>query len=204
MAVSQAIGVLGGSFNPPHLGHLAIASEAMTQLDLEQVVFVPAAAPPHKDIADDVPAAVRLEMTRLAVEGDRRFEVSPVEIDLGLRFTSDTLAELHRRHAGRALAFIAGSDALLQFETWHEPATILELALLVVAPRPGDDAARDRAGGGALGSGQGRRAAQRGDRCLVEHDPRTGSRRPADSLPGAPVGRALHRRTPTLLPVKRS
>jgi nicotinate-nucleotide adenylyltransferase len=139
VAVSQAIGVLGGSFNPPHLGHLAIASEAMTQLDLEQVVFVPAAAPPHKDIADDVPAAVRLEMTRLAVEGDRRFEVSPVEIDLGLRFTSDTLAELHRRHAGRALAFIAGSDALLQFETWHEPATIIELALLVVAPRPGDD-----------------------------------------------------------------
>jgi nicotinate-nucleotide adenylyltransferase len=139
VVVSRAIGVLGGSFNPPHLGHLAIASDACSQLDLEQVVFVPAAAPPHKDIADDVPAGVRLEMTRLAVEADERFSVSSAEIDLGLRFTSDTLAELQRRHAGAPLAFIAGSDALLQFAGWHEPEQILERALLVVAPRPGDD-----------------------------------------------------------------
>lgn len=139
MAVSRTIGVLGGSFNPPHLGHLVIASDACAHLDLEQVVFVPAAAPPHKEIADDVPAGVRLEMTRLAIDGDERFSVSAAEIDLGLRFTSDTLAELQRVHAGRTLAFIAGSDTLLQFETWHEPAEILERALLVVAPRPGDD-----------------------------------------------------------------
>ncbi len=138
MAVSRAIGVLGGSFNPPHLGHLAIASDACSQLDLEQVVFVPAAAPPHKDIADDVPAAVRLEMTRLAVAADERFCVSSVEIDLGLRFTSDTLAELRRRHGGAPLVFIAGSDALLQFaELARAAATILERALLVggAAPR---------------------------------------------------------------------
>ncbi len=139
MAVPRAIGVLGGSFNPPHLGHLVIASDACAELDLEQVVFVPAAAPPHKEIADDVPAAVRLEMTRLAVAGDERFSVSAAEIDLGLRFTSDTLTELHRRYAGRRLAFIAGSDTLLTFASWHEPETILELALLVVAPRPGDE-----------------------------------------------------------------
>jgi nicotinate-nucleotide adenylyltransferase len=139
VAVSPAIGVLGGSFNPPHLGHLVIASDACAQLGLDQVVFVPAAAPPHKQIADDVPAGVRLEMTRLAVDGDERFSVSAAEIDLGLRFTSDTLVELQRRHAGKPLAFIAGSDTLLTFETWHEPATILELALLVVALRPGDE-----------------------------------------------------------------
>ena len=154
MAASRAIGVLGGSFNPPHLGHLAIASDACSQLGLDEVVFVPAAAPPHKDIADDVPAGVRLEMTRLAVEGDERFSVSPVEIDLGLRFTSDTLAELHRRHPGRALAFIAGSDALLQFATWHEPATILDLALLVVAPRPGDDPAAVEGAAARWGAGR--------------------------------------------------
>ncbi len=154
MAVSRAIGVLGGSFNPPHLGHLAIAADACSQLDLEQVVFVPAGAPPHKDIADNVPAAVRLEMTRLAVAGDERFSVSAVEIDLGLRFTSDTLAELHRRHAGRALAFIAGSDALLQFATWHEPATILDLALLAVAPRPGDDLHAVQAAAARWGAGR--------------------------------------------------
>jgi nicotinate-nucleotide adenylyltransferase len=154
VAVSRAIGVLGGSFNPPHLGHLAIAANACSQLDLEQVVFVPAGAPPHKDIADNVPAAVRLEMTRLAVAGDERFSVSAVEIDLGLRFTSDTLAELHRRHAGRALAFIAGSDALLQFATWHEPATILDLALLAVAPRPGDDLHAVQAAAARWGAGR--------------------------------------------------
>jgi nicotinate-nucleotide adenylyltransferase len=151
---SRPVGVLGGSFNPPHLGHLAIAADACSQLDLEQVVFVPAGAPPHKDIADNVPAAVRLEMTRLAVAGDERFSVSAVEIDLGLRFTSDTLAELHRRHAGRALAFIAGSDALLQFATWHEPATILDLALLAVAPRPGDDLHAVQAAAARWGAGR--------------------------------------------------
>jgi len=139
VAAEPTIGVLGGSFNPPHIAHLAIASDACARLGLEQVLFVPAAAPPHKDIAGDVPAAVRLQMTRLAIEGDARFAVSAAEIELGLRYTSDTLAELARRHRGRALAFIGGSDTLLQFEAWHEPATILELARLVVAPRPGDD-----------------------------------------------------------------
>jgi len=135
----RPIGFLGGSFNPPHLGHLVIASDACAALGLEQMVLLPAAAPPHKEIADDVPADVRLEMTRLAVGDDERFAVSSVEIDLGLRFTVDTLAELRRRHAGAPLVFVAGSDMLLRFDTWHEPAAILELALLAVAPRSGDD-----------------------------------------------------------------
>ena len=151
---ARPIGVLGGSFNPPHVGHLAIASDACAQLGLEQVVFVPAAAPPHKDIADDVPAAVRLAMTRLAVADDERFSVSAAEIDLGLRYTSDTLAEFRRRYPGRALSFIAGSDTLLSFATWHEPAAILELARLVVAPRPGDDLAAVEAAAAAWGAGK--------------------------------------------------
>jgi len=137
----RPVGVLGGSFNPPHVGHLAIASDACAQLGLERVVFVPAGAPPHKDIADDVPAAARLAMTRLAVEGDDRFSVSSAEIDLGLCFTSDTLAEFRRLYPDRQLAFIAGSDTLLSFATWHEPDAIVALAHLVVAPRPGDDLA---------------------------------------------------------------
>jgi nicotinate-nucleotide adenylyltransferase len=138
VTVLRAIGVLGGSFNPPHLGHLAIASDAAAALDLEQVLFVPAAAPPHKEVADDVPAAVRLEMTRLAVADDERFAASGVEIELGLRFTSDTLAALAGRHPGRELVFIGGSDTLLQLAAWHEPEAILERARLVVALRPGD------------------------------------------------------------------
>jgi nicotinate-nucleotide adenylyltransferase len=136
---ARAIGVLGGSFNPPHVAHLAIASDACARLGLERVLFVPAAAPPHKQIDDDVPADMRLAMTKLAIAGDERFEASPVEIELGLRYTADTLAELARRQAGAALVFIVGSDTLLQFETWYEPRVILDLARLAVAPRIGDD-----------------------------------------------------------------
>ncbi len=138
----RRVGVLGGSFNPPHLGHLVIASEACYQLGLERVVFVPAADPPHKTVADATPPAVRVEMTRLAVAGDERFTVSTVELDRGLKYTVDTLRALAEEHAGAELVFIMGSDSLLQFETWHEPQAILELCRLAVAVRPGDDERR--------------------------------------------------------------
>ncbi len=141
MTQRRAIGVLGGSFNPPHVGHLAIASDVCSELSLERVLFVPASSPPHKQIADDVPAAVRFELTRLAVAADERFEVSDVEIAGGLRYTVDTLAELRRRLGPVELTFIVGSDTLLQFAGWHQPERILALARLAVAPRPGDDGA---------------------------------------------------------------
>jgi len=108
-------------------------------LSLDRVLFVPAASPVHKDVDFDVPAAARLEMTRLAVADDDRFDVSPLEIELGLRYTLDVVAELRRRHPERRLFFIVGSDSLLQFETWHQPTAILALCRLAVAPRPGDD-----------------------------------------------------------------
>ena len=139
--MARALGVLGGSFNPPHLGHLVIASELCARLDLERVLFVPAAAPPHKRIDDGVDAADRLAMTRLATADDERFATSAVEIELGLRFTVDTLAELRRRHEGRELVFIVGSDTLLQLDSWHEPERVLSLATVAVAHRPGDDPA---------------------------------------------------------------
>ena len=139
MNVERRLGILGGSFNPPHAGHLMIAADACAILHLEKVLFVPAANPPHKPVEDDVPAAVRLEMTRLAVAGDERFEVSSIEIDAGLSYTLDTVAEIHRRHADSHLFFILGSDSLMQFDTWHRPTAILELCRLAVAPRPGDD-----------------------------------------------------------------
>ena len=134
-----SIGIIGGSFNPPHIGHLAIASDVATMLDLAGVVFAPAAAPVHKDVDYDVPAAARLEMTRLAVAGDERFSVSGVESDLGLRYTLDMIVELRQRHPEHKLVFIMGSDSLLQFETWHQPSAILALCRVAVAPRPGDD-----------------------------------------------------------------
>lgn len=138
----RRVGVLGGSFNPPHLGHLVIASEACYQLGLGQVVFVPAADPPHKTVADATPAEVRVEMTRLAIAGDERFSVSTVELDRSLRYTVDMLRALAEVYEGAELVFIMGSDSLLQFESWHEPQAILELCRLAVAVRPGDDERR--------------------------------------------------------------
>ncbi|HSL94829.1 MAG TPA: nicotinate-nucleotide adenylyltransferase [Thermoleophilia bacterium] len=151
----RRVGVLGGSFNPPHLGHLVIASEACYQLGLERVVFVPAADPPHKTVADATPAAVRVEMARLAIAGDERFTVSTVELDRGLKYTVDTLRALAEEYEGAELIFIMGSDSLLQFETWHEPQAILELCRLAVAVRPGDDERRLD----AVAAGLGRRRA---------------------------------------------
>lgn len=152
MAGPRPIGVLGGSFNPPHLGHLVIASELCARLGLERVLFVPAAAPPHKEIDDGVAAADRLEMTRLATADDERFAVSAVEIELGLRYTVDTLAELRRRHDGRELVFIVGSDTLLQLASWHEPERVLALATVAVAYRPGDDPLAVTAAAGRWGT----------------------------------------------------
>jgi nicotinate-nucleotide adenylyltransferase len=97
----QRIGVLGGSFDPPHVGHLVIASEAHWRLGLQQVLFVPAADPPHKRLAGGVEAADRLLMVQAAVAGDARFAVSDIEVRGSLRYTVDTLTAL-RKQIGRA------------------------------------------------------------------------------------------------------
>jgi nicotinate-nucleotide adenylyltransferase len=132
------LGILGGSFDPPHIAHLAIASEAFHAFALERVLFVPAAAPPHKGAGERTSAAVRLELTSLAIDDDLRFTASGVEIEHGLVYTVDTLRALNERYTGHQLVFIMGSDSLLQLETWHEPAELLSLCTLAVAPRPGD------------------------------------------------------------------
>ena len=145
MAAAPArIGIMGGTFDPPHLAHLAIASDACARLGLERVLFVPAAAPPHKDTGSHTPPAARLVMTELAVEHDMRFVASGLEIERDLVYTRDTLAAVAGRFPGRELFFIMGSDSLLQFDSWHDPEDILALGSLVVAPRPGDDAAAVR------------------------------------------------------------
>ncbi|MGO8684443.1 MAG: nicotinate-nucleotide adenylyltransferase [Thermoleophilia bacterium] len=134
------LGILGGSFNPPHLGHLVIASDAHFQLELERVLFMPAKSPPHKQVAGGVSAAARLAMTRFAVVDDDRFAVSSLEIDQGFSYTVDMLRYLRAAEPDRDLVFIVGSDSLLQFSSWYRPAEILTLCRLAVAPRPGDSA----------------------------------------------------------------
>jgi nicotinate-nucleotide adenylyltransferase len=136
-AAQPRLGVLGGSFDPPHIAHLAIASEACHALGLARVLFVPAAAPPHKDERERTAAGVRLEMVSLAIDDDLRFTVSGIEIERGLVYTADTLRALSTRYSDHDLVFIMGSDSLLQLETWHEPEELLSLCTLAVAPRPG-------------------------------------------------------------------
>jgi nicotinate-nucleotide adenylyltransferase len=132
------IGILGGTFNPPHMGHLVMAQEALDQLDLDRVVLMPVAVPPHKEARDDPGAAVRLELSRLAVAGDERFEVSPLEVERGgASFTVDTLRELHDVEPQHDLTFIVGGDMAQSLPAWREPDAILALARLAVAEREG-------------------------------------------------------------------
>jgi nicotinate-nucleotide adenylyltransferase len=132
------IGILGGTFNPPHMGHLVMAQEALDQLDLDRVVLMPVAVPPHKEAREDPGAAARLELCRLAVADDERFEVSTLEIERGgASFTVDTLRELHDVEPEHDLTFIVGGDMAQSLPAWREPESILRLARLAVAEREG-------------------------------------------------------------------
>ncbi|HEX2088073.1 MAG TPA: nicotinate-nucleotide adenylyltransferase [Solirubrobacteraceae bacterium] len=130
--------MLGGTFNPPHLGHLVMAQEAHAQLGLDRVVLMPVASPPHKALEDDPGAEERLRMCELAVAKDDRFGVSRLELDRGgPSYTVDTLREIHAASPGDDLTFIVGGDMAHSLPTWREPAAVLALAALGVAERAG-------------------------------------------------------------------
>ena len=132
------VGLLGGTFNPPHIGHLVVASQALAALELDRVLFVPVFEPPHKAIEADPGVEHRVAMCRLAVSGDERLDVSVVEAEVpGPSFTVDTLSKLHDRCPGDQLTFIVGGDMALSLPNWREPAAILSLASLGVAEREG-------------------------------------------------------------------
>jgi nicotinate-nucleotide adenylyltransferase len=133
-----AIGVLGSAFNPPHLGHLALAQEASWQLGLEEVVLVPTGQAPHKRIAGDPGRGERLEMTRRAVSEDERFSVSSLEVDReGPSYAYETLQALAEERPDRKLVFVMGADAAAGLESWREPERVVGLANLAVARRAG-------------------------------------------------------------------
>jgi nicotinate-nucleotide adenylyltransferase len=132
------VGLLGGTFNPPHTGHLLMAQEATIAFGLESVWLIPARVPPHKEVAADPGVEVRLELCRLAAAGDPRLVVSRVEADReGPSFTADTLRELHDASPEHDLTFIVGADMARSLPAWREPETVLELATLGVAERDG-------------------------------------------------------------------
>ncbi len=132
------VGILGGTFNPPHLGHLVCAQEAYEQLGLDRVTLIPARVPPHKPVEDEPGAEHRLALCRLAVDGDERFTVSDLEIEReGLSYTVDTLETLHAQSPDTELLLIVGGDIAVGLPRWHEPERVLSLARLAIAKRRG-------------------------------------------------------------------
>jgi nicotinate-nucleotide adenylyltransferase len=132
------IGILGGTFNPPHLGHLVCAQEAYIQLELARVMLIPARQPPHKPLDEEPGPEHRLELCRLAVEGDSRFEVSDLELNReGPSYTADTLSSLLSSAPETDLYLILGGDIAAGLPDWHEPERVLSMATVAVAKRRG-------------------------------------------------------------------
>jgi nicotinate-nucleotide adenylyltransferase len=130
------VGILGGAFNPPHTGHLVCAQEALIQLELDKVVFVPVGQAPHRELVGDPGAEERLEMVELATADDERFEVSRAELDReGPSYTSDTLRALREAVPDDELFLILGGDQASTLASWHEPEEVLALATVAVVER---------------------------------------------------------------------
>ena len=132
------IGILGGTFNPIHAGHLILAEEAREKLGLDKVIFVPTFMPPHKEGPDIAPAADRLTMVKLAIKGNGHLLASDTEIKRnGRSYTIDTISEFKRTYPNDELYFIIGSDLLTYLSEWKDLDRILKMVNFVAATRPG-------------------------------------------------------------------
>jgi nicotinate-nucleotide adenylyltransferase len=139
----QRLGILGGTFNPPHLGHLAVARGALSQLGLERVLLMPSHTPPHKPPQNDPGPKLRLRMCELAVAGHPGLQAGALEVDRGgPSYTVDTLLALHAArsssHAESRLTLILGSDMARTLPSWRRAQELVSLADVAVAERPGD------------------------------------------------------------------
>ena len=134
----RRIGILGGTFNPIHLGHLLMAQDAMEQVGLDRVKFIPSATPPHKAADTLASERDRLQMIRLAIRGNDRFDADDIEIQRGGRsYSVDTLTELRRREPRADFYFIIGADSLRELHLWREVERVVSLCTFVTVPRPG-------------------------------------------------------------------
>jgi len=140
--VPLRLGLFGGTFDPPHNGHVAVAKDVADALNLNRLLWIPAGEPPHKAQQDVTPASLRLEMVLAATAEDARFEVSDVETAReGPSYTVDTLGEVRRKFPHATLYFIVGADEYDALATWRAPEQVLELARLAVMDRGGARAA---------------------------------------------------------------
>ena len=136
--MSKRIGILGGSFDPVHYGHLLLAESARDQCRLDEVWLVPAAVPPHKQTKRMTPAKARLEMLSLAVAGNDALAVSSIEIDRGgVSYTVETLTEIKTQQPDAELFFLMGAETLNDLPNWREPSRVCELAVPTVVRRAG-------------------------------------------------------------------
>jgi nicotinate-nucleotide adenylyltransferase len=132
------IGIFGGTFDPPHIGHLIAAQDACLQLALDRVLFVPAGQPPHKLGQDITPAEIRLEMLTAALSDDERFQISQVELRrAGPSYMVDTLRELRKDFSSDELFLLLGADQVRELHTWREPHEVARLARIVLISRTG-------------------------------------------------------------------
>ena len=132
------LGIFGGTFDPVHFGHLALAEECLAAANLDELWLVPAASPPHKGGKKLSRFDQRKEMLELAIAGNEKFKVEPMEADRpGPSFTIDTLEEIQKRRPNDELFLIIGGDSALEFSTWKDPAKIASLATIIVRIRPG-------------------------------------------------------------------
>jgi nicotinate-nucleotide adenylyltransferase len=137
---TERIGVFGGSFDPVHIGHLIIAQDAVEQLELDRLIFVPAAISPHKQHCTPVDGRHRLRMLELATENNLRFEVSDIELQRGgLSYTFDTIQHLQSDHPAADLFFIVGLDSLADLHHWRNADELLECCTVVPFGRGGED-----------------------------------------------------------------
>lgn len=140
----KRIGIIGGTFDPIHIGHLIIAEESCYRLGLDKIVFIPAGAPPHKPNEPISGAEHRYNMTVLATRDNPKFEVSRIELERsGPSYTVDTIEELRQEYGEESdLYFIMGADSVLDILLWHEPGRLLSMCKVVAAARPGYDTAK--------------------------------------------------------------
>jgi nicotinate-nucleotide adenylyltransferase len=136
----RRLGILGGTFDPPHVGHLWLAALAVDTLNLDRVLFLPAAQPPHKGGRLITRATDRLLMTRLAIGADPAFELCPIEMErTGPSYTIDSVTELKRGYPDAELFLVMAADSLAQIDTWREPDRLLAEVEWIVGPRPGSE-----------------------------------------------------------------
>lgn len=144
------LAIFGGSFDPPHVGHLLAAQDAIDALELDRLIFVPAAVQPLKPTGARASPAERFEMVKRLIADDPRFGVDPIEIERpGLSYTVETLETFARRFPEATRFFLVGADILETFAAWRQPERILGLAKLVILRRPGVGKASDRTPAGA-------------------------------------------------------